>query len=592
MEPLSEYQYFPLQHPNSIRLLSLHPAEEQSPIHISLSEVRLQDAGSYEALSYSWATEDGDCERSSQIICSGASIYITKNCEAALRRLRDLNSERTLWVDAICINQGNDGERGHQVGIMRDIYSHATQTLIWLGEASKGRNKETNLPVSTVFLEFLGQMASEIRDLKDTNKDPTSSAQYQKFLHQIDVGSKDPSPTSFSLRRGLWSIARRRWWKRLWVVQEVALAKSATLICGPQTANYADFHAFYDLIESRHDPRCYKALSSFDNDHHLYAVFFAKRITSHSDNYLSVLNLLLSVRELQASNPLDRVFEILGLSDHCKATLPSPDYSQSSSQLFTEVTTRFLKLSKSLYILFLAASIDNSMDQCPSWVVDWSKPRMMAVWNIDKVFGADRKSESTFAISEDQKELYVKGVKVDYVERISLAALEAYSYSPAPVEKRVLGWQASCNTASLLKACPTAENVQEALWRTLCWNYDPRGHNPASIKTSQQFEDWHRTLINDQAHNHARPALGNLLFSRLVNNTTPVCVTSKGFLAAVPWTAEAGDCISVLAGGYLPFVLRPMGDYYRLVGPCYVHGIMNGETWPEDENDLESFSIR
>lgn len=127
---LHRYKYSPLQHPDSIRLLTLHPGKGTSPIHISLSDFRLQQAPSYEALSYSWVTESGDCERSSQIHCGSTSIWVTTNCVAALKRLRKIDSERTLWVDAICINQGNVKERGYQVGIMRDIYYNATQTLI------------------------------------------------------------------------------------------------------------------------------------------------------------------------------------------------------------------------------------------------------------------------------------------------------------------------------------------------------------------------------------------------------------------------------------------------------------------------------
>jgi hypothetical protein len=47
----------------------------------------------------------------------------------------------------------------------------------------------------------------------------------------------------------------------------------------------------------------------------------------------------------------------------------------------------------------------------------------------------------------------------------------------------------------------------------------------------------------------------------------------------------------VLSGSNVPFVLRPVEDHYRLIGPCYVHGIMGGEAWPKDENELEWVSI-
>jgi hypothetical protein len=131
------YNYVPLQYADSIRLLTLLPGDFDSPIQISIAEVRSKDNHSYEALSYTWATEDGDCRRSSQIKCDDTRIWVTKSCELALRYLRKSDTNRILWVDAICINQKDLNERGHQVGIMRDVYSKATEVLIWLGEASK-----------------------------------------------------------------------------------------------------------------------------------------------------------------------------------------------------------------------------------------------------------------------------------------------------------------------------------------------------------------------------------------------------------------------------------------------------------------------
>lgn len=46
----------------------------------------------------------------------------------------------------------------------------------------------------------------------------------------------------------------------------------------------------------------------------------------------------------------------------------------------------------------------------------------------------------------------------------------------------------------------------------------------------------------------------------------------------IPDEAEEGDLIAIFFGLGIPFVLRPLaGDTYKLVGPCYVHGIMDGE---------------
>ena len=79
-------------------------------MQINLREVRSSDEPEYEALSYTWATENGDTTLSSTVNCEGAAIQVTNNCEDALRRLRNRDGERILWVDAICINQRDDRE--------------------------------------------------------------------------------------------------------------------------------------------------------------------------------------------------------------------------------------------------------------------------------------------------------------------------------------------------------------------------------------------------------------------------------------------------------------------------------------------------
>ena len=91
----------------------------------------------YEALSYVW----GDSPITSTIrIQHGNIAYpfkVSKTLDSALRRLRNRNGERRLWVDALCINQKNPDERSAQVKRMRHIYHRASNVCVWLGEQSE-----------------------------------------------------------------------------------------------------------------------------------------------------------------------------------------------------------------------------------------------------------------------------------------------------------------------------------------------------------------------------------------------------------------------------------------------------------------------
>lgn len=69
------------------------------------------------------------------MLLSGHEFSIYQSVDAALRRLRRDSGVRVLWIDAICINQEDNDEKGVQVPLMRQIYQQASQVCVYLGEA-------------------------------------------------------------------------------------------------------------------------------------------------------------------------------------------------------------------------------------------------------------------------------------------------------------------------------------------------------------------------------------------------------------------------------------------------------------------------
>jgi len=70
-------------------------------------------------------------------------IRVTRNLHAALKRLRFSDRPRTLWVDAICINQADNEEKSHQIALMGEIYGKTTRGIIFLGEELEADQNET-----------------------------------------------------------------------------------------------------------------------------------------------------------------------------------------------------------------------------------------------------------------------------------------------------------------------------------------------------------------------------------------------------------------------------------------------------------------
>ena len=61
-------------------------------------------------------------------------------------------------------------------------------------------------------------------------------------------------------------------------------------------------------------------------------------------------------------------------------------------------------------------------------------------------------------------------------------------------------------------------------------------------------------------------------------------ITEKGRFALASSLAEPGDVLCVLFGCSVPVILRHNKNYWKLVGECYLHGIINGEAIKSFEN--------
>jgi Heterokaryon incompatibility protein (HET) len=138
----AHYQYQPLQNNDSIRILTLDLGRQDDAMTGTLEAIRIDSAGSYEAVSYVWADpelpsraydiliRDGD-NKEGLMVLRGGSIF------TALRRLRLPDRPRRIWADQCCINQHDPVERSQQVQLMNRIFRDAAHILVWLGPDTK-----------------------------------------------------------------------------------------------------------------------------------------------------------------------------------------------------------------------------------------------------------------------------------------------------------------------------------------------------------------------------------------------------------------------------------------------------------------------
>ena len=126
-------EYSPLNaNQKEFRLLDLYPGKFEGRIRCSTRRASLggHTKPEYETISYCW----GDVNERASIKLNGQNVSVPASAAAALRRVRMSKRNRVVWVDAVCIDQRNKEERGHQVTMMSDVYRSSTGILVYLGE--------------------------------------------------------------------------------------------------------------------------------------------------------------------------------------------------------------------------------------------------------------------------------------------------------------------------------------------------------------------------------------------------------------------------------------------------------------------------
>ena len=382
--PKNEYDYGPLRQ-DDIRILELKKGEGEQFIECSLIPMRLsrhhRPKYSYQALSYVWGTDDPihpirilDAEpRQKQVPefdkASGKwkamakkvlaheyqnvrfrKFHVRENIYSALKEFRQKDQDLWLWVDAICINQKNTDEKSQQLSRIHDIYNKAYNVCIWLGQADdKGKSSRAiNFIHKAVDLRLLDGLVS-----------PTDS---KTLLERA---------TDWSCLTELMSSS---WFSRRWVVQEVALARNASLHCGDAKIHWYNFaDAVANFVTKLDQVRAlYKKVNSSEFNPASLAFVEALgakvMVETTSDLFrksedgeilerlLDLETLVSSLLTFDAGNPRDIIYALLSLARDSPLVKPPPrsqvsdsrdllrpDYGKHAIEVYTDFVNHCIK---------------------------------------------------------------------------------------------------------------------------------------------------------------------------------------------------------------------------------------------------------
>lgn len=551
-----------------IRLLNLLPANNESDdLIISLEEVRFDDtAPPYEALSYTWGTRKDRPSikvASSNTAADYDGLLVTKNLFVALKHLRRPDLPRTLWVDAISIDQTNPVERSYQVAIMARIFEQASRVVVWLGP------EEEDSDLGLAKLEDLGRKV----DVNWLSREIRPSTAWAHEGHWADLTSYLPYATSEVL--AIAGIINRPWFGRLWVVQEIRVANpTAIVLCGRKEVSW-------NLIEAA-----------------IY-VLFRKRMGAGDSQairpYLLVINnsffkwfestirdVLFQTQELACREPRDKVYGILGIvSDQLGI---KPDYTLPTDEVYKDVVQRYISHYNSLDILRdCDVSRRGSQTNTPTWIPDWTNKRATGPMRFTQASGLTQCNVS-YPEPGILRISAVHCATITTVQDIRKFDLQPNVVSPEELEDiideilRLLPADLSAKDAA---GCSVLEAISGSLLCSTFPTLDPRRPSrpprKAAMAAVNSIGKGRNTIDGNEV---ILPAVTHFMQSFLPHSQGRSLVkTEEGFIGLAPWGTKEDDIICAPLGCDALLTLRPdwHGEKFEVIGETFLYGLMQGE---------------
>ncbi len=384
-----------------IRLLSFSDTDQidkTKPLQCTLTQTSLltDPVEEYYAISYTW----GDATKRSQLIIDDTNVHVLENTESALRRLHRHKRLRTkgkqsevdtspvlLWIDSVCINQSDVDERNHQVAIMGDVYGRATEVLVPL--TFDGDGDEAVSTINLVVDHYLrtaprclgpNPLLRNLEEWEDWDEmfhshdflwivEHKRASQSSPMPSVPETREKEPRDTlclsaaQLQLMKRVYSAS---WFERLWVVQEVVLAKQAICYCH-EVSVPVDRLLLAAAWLSR-DGRCWT--NQIGSAYALYTVLSQSPTTSPS-----ITRLLERAFDFETTEPRDKVFALLGLlkrnAHPTQYESLKPEYKRNVVDIYRDATRVAIVNDQTLRIIALcgteSVTVENA-NATPSWV--------------------------------------------------------------------------------------------------------------------------------------------------------------------------------------------------------------------------------
>jgi hypothetical protein len=585
------YRWKRLSNPRAtIRLLELFPGDGAAELEGRLFETQFTEDLEYIAISYTWGSE----LRQFRLNTPEGRVPLTISLFLGLRRLRQKQLPVLIWADAICINQEDNQEKSHQIRIMVDIFRSAKRVYAWLGEEQDHSRQA---------IDFLTGLVPKVA--VDGVFLPKAATKLANEFPKVD----DP------IWNALTGLLERSWFRRVWVIQELVLARELSVICGDQELPWDEFYrvvkACFDVVQ---ELGFGFVLSKNSKAAAILNLGEFRRLSRNKDEFVAQDNLL-SLFELfhraNATRRRDKLFGLLGLAKDADAAMLNPDYTVPLETIVKRYARVFVQSEQTLQLLY-RARISSHPERFPSWIPNWTSdpyPSTITTWprrtRSTPYVAATSLKLDAFLLSGNDSPLCVYGRVVDRIQHrgqnvSSTTVIRSYLSEIFKTVETVYGDLADEKMMEIKRTLPIGNANKPSRGH---WGID-KGHT--SFQALSQFlqqRDVPDERVESQVilsvQNPSLPSSSDLLHRRMqpyvftaidfadqFSAAAVVCVTKNQRVGIVPDRAQPGDEIVLFHGSEVPIVIRfslEKNGKYEVIGECYIHGLMYGEsTFPED----------
>ena len=565
---MKPYKYSNLNGEDQIRLLHLLPGPASAEICIRIETVTLSadPLPQYEALSYAWGSTQDPSEvnvavvstyrrliskihtRSVEGIASSVPskrISITKNLAEALPYLRGATKPRTLWIDAICIDQKNGKEKGEQVSRMAEIYKSSSQVLVWLGP---------EMSASSAVIEFLNELSCQLSvdwATRTVSSRPGAVKDWREMIKSFYNSEK--------LVDGLFQLLTRPWFERLWVWQEIRAKDNALVMCSYDRILWQDLRsATHALLYSGQRGSLYGLLLSLGN--------MANRgIGTHLETCTHL------TRRCICADPRDRILALKSLLARSESDAIKPDYEKSTSDVYKDVVVEYA-LNLGRVDLLRSCNLSTKLEASPSWVPNWSRPQENT---MDNKFHASGRS-----ICEANVGMEIMEVAGTYCSTVTQVE---YLFDADASNMEVISKISEIIFLHDMHASYVGGgNMLSAYCRTLFDNDFSEMFLPprSGLYTFEWGSGCLQDIITQNRDHELQLTSGVSLYATYMREMLPgrtFFMTREGYMGTSVVEPQLGDQVVVLLGCDYPLLLRAARGGHQVVGACYIQGLMYAE---------------